>query len=149
MRKNEGIFQSYIFSSIDLRRSKEANCYNLWVLICQKHAFFRSFHATYTRKSVSKLCKSKLANSRTHHFPESKLSMIDNLDAQILNFAISRSRNGQLFQKMQKKIRVFRGKIQILSYFDLTEFFHHSYKVRKNVLREKNCQIEIVKFSNF
>ena len=50
---------------------------------------------------------------------------------------------------MQKKIWVFRGKIQILSYFDLTEFFHHLYKVKKIVLREKNCQIEIVKFSNF
>ena len=78
MRKNEGIFQSYIFSPIDLCRAKEANCYNLFVLICKEHAFFRSFQAINRRKSVSKLCKSKLANSRTHHFPESKLSMIDN-----------------------------------------------------------------------
>ena len=149
MRKNEWIFQSYIFSPLDLCRAKEVNFYNLQVIICQKQAFFRYFLAIYTRKSVSKLCKSKLANSRTHHFPESKLNVIDNFDAWIPNLAISRSRNGQFFPKLQKEILIFRRKIQILSCFDLTEFFHHFYKVRKNVLREKNCQIEIVKFSNF
>ena len=79
-------------------------------------------------------------NSRPFHFSGLKLRVIDNFDAKILKFGISK--NGQFFQKNAKR--------KLNSNFNLFWFdriFSSFSKDRKNVLREK----KIVKFklSNF
>ena len=40
-------------------------------------------------------------------------------------------------------------KNQILSYFDLTEFFHHFYNTSKKILRKKLVKLMVSNFSNF
>ena len=50
---------------------------------------------------------------------------------------------------MQKKIWILWRKIQILSCFELTDFFYHFYRITKKIWKKKLVKLMLSNFSNF
>jgi len=52
-------------------------------------------------------------------------------------------------KKCKKKIQFFETKIQILTSWDLTEFFHYFHNITEEILWEKLVKLMLSIFSNF
>ena len=68
------------------------------------------------------------------------------LDSKFLHFKVQK---WPVFSKKAKWNLDSLKKIQIFSFFDLTEFFHHFYNIEKKILRKKLVKMMLSNFSNF